>query len=555
MTLYLKYRPQTIDDLDLKSVRDSLTSLLSQKDIPQAFLFAGPKGTGKTSAARIVAKALNCEERVRTTDSGLQQGKSSSQKSVVIQSMEPCNTCSTCLAITRGEHLDVIEIDAASHRGIDDIRLLRDAVKLAPTSSAKKIYIIDEAHMLTTEACNALLKMLEEPPSHVVFILATTNPEKLIDTIRSRTRLIQFTKATSEDVVRRLEKIAKGEGIVVETSVLELIAKASDGAFRDAVKLFEQVITEVKELTEKEVSEFIFGSTSFNPQIFIEKLLAQDTKGSLDLIEHGVQQGISSKMMAKGILDYLRKQLMENIANPTNKQMANERTGTIELIELFSKAYVEIPHAYLEQLPLEIAVMKWGVEKEIEKKDQSNENSQIPISNLKPSKAETAPVEESEKVKAKGEKGEDRRMLNQVQHDVNGPVKSGRMTAATDAIVTEGAFSDSVWVQVLADIRPKNAATEALLRACKPFSFDGKVLTIGVYYKFHKERLESHPHRDLLEETLSGILGDIIRISCMLTEPPAKVVAEEVHVNHEVVLTESQSDGTILKAAKDIFGN
>src|SRR4029078_5572768 len=187
--LYLKYRPQTIDDLDLKSVRESLQKTLSKTEIPQAFLFAGPRGTGKTSAARIVAKSLNC------------------QKSEGGRQIEPCNTCASCIAITRGEDLDVIEIDAASHRGIDDIRVLRDAVKLAPIASAKKIYIIDEAHMLTTAACNPLLKILEAPSAHVVFILATTNPEKLIDTIRSRTTLIPFTKATEEDVVRRLVKV------------------------------------------------------------------------------------------------------------------------------------------------------------------------------------------------------------------------------------------------------------------------------------------------------------------------------------------------------------
>ena len=160
MTLYLKYRPKNLDEIDLRDVAESLKKIVSKKTFPHAFLFAGPKGTGKTSAARILAKILNCED---------------------LQSSEPCNRCSQCISIDKGSNLDVIEMDAASHRGIDDIRNLKDAVNLAPVTAKKKVYIIDEAHMLTTEASNALLKTLEEPPDHVVFILATTNSEKLID--------------------------------------------------------------------------------------------------------------------------------------------------------------------------------------------------------------------------------------------------------------------------------------------------------------------------------------------------------------------------------------
>src|SRR3990167_6143081 len=184
MTFYLKYRPQTLVDLDSTPVRESLIKIVESKSIPHAFLFSGPKGTGKTSAARILAKIVNCENPPAGG--------------------EPCNICDQCISIAKGENLDVIELDAASHRGIDDIRALRDAVKLSPAKAKKKVYIIDEAHMLTTEASNALLKTLEEPPSHVVFILATTNPEKLIETIRSRAVNINFRKATPPELASSL---------------------------------------------------------------------------------------------------------------------------------------------------------------------------------------------------------------------------------------------------------------------------------------------------------------------------------------------------------------
>src|SRR3989344_4922885 len=210
MTFYLKYRPQTLVDLDSTPVRESLIKIVESKSIPHAFLFSGPRGTGKTSAARILAKVVNCENPPAGG--------------------EPCNECDQCTSITKGTNMDVIELDAASHRGIDDVRALRDAVKLAPASARKKVYIIDEAHMLTTEASNALLKTLEEPPSHVNFILATTNPEKLIETIRSRATGISFRKATEAEMIASLGRIAKGEKMKMDKETIGEVAKAANGS-------------------------------------------------------------------------------------------------------------------------------------------------------------------------------------------------------------------------------------------------------------------------------------------------------------------------------------
>ncbi len=194
MVFYRKYRPQNINELDSQDVRERLVSVLS-KDNVHAMLFTGPKGLGKTSTARIVAKVLNCES---LTEKGRKAGK-----------LEPCNKCDQCISISNGSNIDVLEIDGASNRGIDEIRDLREKIKLSSARANKKVYIIDEVHMLTTEAFNALLKTLEEPPSHVVFILCTTEPHKVPATIASRCFQISFKKATDEELTRALLRISK----------------------------------------------------------------------------------------------------------------------------------------------------------------------------------------------------------------------------------------------------------------------------------------------------------------------------------------------------------
>ncbi len=173
-------------------------------------------------------------------------------------------------------------MDAASHRGIDDVRLLRDAVKLSPVKAKKKVYIIDEAHMLTTEASNALLKTLEEPPEHVIFVLATTNPEKLIETIKSRTTYIPFKKATPDEIVRSLKRVVKGEKIKIKDGALNLIARSSEGAFRDAIKTLEQLIAEGKDLSEEFLEEYLFQKKAFDLDSFIELIVKKDIKALVE---------------------------------------------------------------------------------------------------------------------------------------------------------------------------------------------------------------------------------------------------------------------------------
>lgn len=308
MTLYLKYRPQSISELDSKEIRELLDKTLKSENLPHAWLFSGPRGTGKTSTARILAKYVNC------------QGEK-----------KPCNKCNSCREITAGSSPDVIEIDAASNRGIDEIRDLREKVRLSSMGGKYKIYIIDEVHMLTTEAANALLKTLEEPPKHVMFVLCTTESDKLPDTVVSRCSRIIFKKPKTDEIVEKLEKVVKQEKVSVGAGELEKIAKMAGGSFRDAIKILEQVMLGGK-LDEVEGAE---------------EFLEMERDGALAYINKLAERGVNLRAFIEECVEVLREKLLET-----------KDVGIISKIDGLEKAYVRMKDAFLVQLPLEIFVIE-----------------------------------------------------------------------------------------------------------------------------------------------------------------------------------------------------
>ncbi len=497
MTLYLKYRPKNLDELDLPEISESLKKIVKSGSIPHAFLFSGPKGTGKTSAARILAKIINCENLDK-------DGK-------------PCDKCEQCISVTKGNNLDVIEMDAASHRGIDDIRTLRDAVKLSPVKAKKKIYIIDEAHMLTTEASNALLKTLEEPPEHVVFVLATTNPEKLIDTIRSRVTNIPFRKATPAEIVKSLKRVIEGEKINAEDSALLVIAQAAGGAFRDAIKILEQLVAEEKELSKASLEEFLFRNKSFDTDRFIELLFQKDIKNLIIEIGKLGPSGVTTEVFLESLLRRLRLALLATAGVGETKVRLPQK-DLILLIELFTEAGGKIYESPIEELPLELAVIKW-----------CGEDASAGISH------------------------DDSSETTSVDHDLHETVDPD--VAAPLPVPNKGvemAVNADAWKMILSMIKPLNASIEALLRGAQPVGYDGKVLTLGVYYRFHKERLEDVSHRKILEDVIAKVLNSPTKVICTLVEPPPKRIVDETRL--EPVLTEGK-DKDIIKVAEEIFGN
>lgn len=369
MTLYRKYRPQKLAELDIEEVRERLSRILSSSYMSHAYLFSGPKGTGKTSAARIVAKILNCESH--KTPRGWQAGSRAKSREEAmtppmveeaVKTLEPCNKCDTCISITQGQHLDVLEVDAASNRGIEEIRELREKIKLAPTSAPYKVYIIDEVHMLTNEAFNALLKTLEEPPGHAVFILATTEPEKLPVTIISRCMKINFHKASISETVKCLNRVAAGEKLKVSEEILGHIAQSADGSFRDATKILEQAILEDALTSEKLNS--LLGRESLTAEKILMLLSKKEAKPVLEEVVKMVERGVNFRFLVEDILHLLHDLLLCQY-NLENVKVSPEfrKTYTVkeitDLIRLFSKVFAELRGASIAYLPLEVAIVEW----------------------------------------------------------------------------------------------------------------------------------------------------------------------------------------------------
>ncbi|MCL5435150.1 MAG: DNA polymerase III subunit gamma/tau, partial [Patescibacteria group bacterium] len=469
MVFYRKYRPQKIEDLDSQAVREELFRVLSKASFPHAFLFTGPKGLGKTSTARIVAKVINCE------------GKKSK--------IEPCNKCEQCLSITNGTNMDVLEIDGASNRGIDEIRDLRDKVKLAPFKAAKKVYIIDEVHMLTTEAFNALLKTLEEPPSHVVFILCTTEPHKVPATILSRCFRVAFKTATEDELVRSFQRIVKSEKLLADTDGLKAIARLSDGSFRDGVKVLEEisVIANGKKIT-KELVEKKYKLTNVEKQIsdLLSFLKQKNSQKAFKLVSEMVETGVDVKYFLEQLIGKLHLILLEKVGveEKNSSGLSLEISEIKKMAELFSKAYLDTKYAVLEQLPLELAIVEWVSEEEnalsrqphvLGDARQNNTDNQSKPRSLSESLSTSSDNKQNSKRAAFGSP------------------KSGLPPSANATNL------DKLFEELIEKVKAHNHSIAGVLRGCSIKSYKDKKLIIETSYKFHKERLEEAKTRRIIE--------------------------------------------------------
>lgn len=497
MVYYRKYRPQTISSLDLDRVREKLTAILSSGDLPHAFLFSGPKGLGKTSAARILAKAINCKNRMK--DEGKRE-----------KSIEPCNKCEICLAITNGSHIDVLEIDAASNRGIDEIRELRDRIKYAPSELEKKIYIIDEVHMLTTEAFNALLKTLEEPPEHAVFILATTEPWKLLPTIVSRTFEVNFEKPTTQQIANSLSRIVEGEGLKVEDGVLEQIAAMSDGAFRDAAKNLEElaVSSNGKKIT-KETMDEVFKTSSMSSGVeeLLSALSNKDAKTSFEIIQKLSDQGIDYRLFIEEIVEQIRQLLHEKVGIRKATSSTHLSTKDLErLAGLFNEAYKGLRGSVLPQLPLELVVLRWCV---LEQNQESRVMNQTKVVIPVKTGIQTAGGTPGSPIGVGDDKKEKTDKLSPV---ILNDSEESKIPRKQDSSSSTQNDNGEFLYQLIDAIKHENAQIAGLLRGCSIEKMGDEEVVISTKFEFHGKKLNEQKSHELLTKAASDLLSKSVKI-------------------------------------------
>lgn len=355
--LYRKYRPQKFSEVvGQEHVVQTLTNSIKGNNISHAYLFSGPRGSGKTTIARLFAKAVNCEDK---------------------SSFEPCNKCSSCLEIMAGNSMDLIEIDAASHTGVDDIRQLIEGVKFSPVKSKYKIFIIDECHQLSKSAANALLKTLEEPPSHAIFLLATTESHKMIATIISRCQKFDFKRLQIPEILKKLEFISKKENVKFDDAALSLIALNSRGSFRDAESLLDQCMSFTGEnglIKSQDIKELLGIVEVGEISRFVDQLIAKKIKEAISSINLLCDNGVDLQEFTKTLVFYLRQALLLKI-NPEFLNLQNSGLSVEELekmktqasslaqgdlqnmLELFIDAENKIKYSAIVQLPLELAII------------------------------------------------------------------------------------------------------------------------------------------------------------------------------------------------------
>jgi len=508
---YRKWRPQTLAEVvGQEVVTQTLRHAIQDAKIAHAYLFCGPRGTGKTSTGRILAKAVNCPNQVGG---------------------EPCNDCDICRSITEGRALDVIEIDAASNRGIDEVRSLREKVNYASSVARYKVYIIDEVHMLTEAASNALLKTLEEPPPHVIFVLATTEPHKVVATIVSRCQRFNFRRLSQAAIMGKLELICRKEDVHVGSESLGLIARAATGSLRDAENILQQLLAYYgSEIDFTQVRTALGLTGDSRVRELAKHIVNRDISSGLQVITSVGNDGIDLRQFNLELVEYLRGLLLaksdcEDALDVTQEDLAEMKSLAarttldylVTMVKLF--AGMEFRGDNYSTLPLELALVDCVLLSTAEQEQPTV--AEVP---------EAAAVADSrQEVLEPSQQGE--------IHEAVGNA------AALGSETTQGFDSFSRrWKEFIESLRGEGSSgnLDAFLRsACEPLALEGDTLTLGFYYSFHKEKIEDPKYRHLVERKLKEVFGQPYKVKCVL-------------VDHKKKKAQSKEQSPLIQAAEEM---
>lgn len=505
-SLYRKWRPQTFEDIiGQKHITQTLINAISLNRISHAYIFSGPRGVGKTTTARILAKSLNCEKG---------------------STPHPCNKCERCIRITDGYSMDVVEIDGASNNGVDSIRELRNKVNFAPAEGKYKIYIIDEVHMLSQGAFNALLKTLEEPPSHVIFIFATTDPHKIPSTILSRCQWFNFRRISLVDIVTKLKMIANDEGLNINDKTLNMIARNSTGSMRDAESALDQIIAYCgKDITSQSVSEvlgIIEEEVFFE---FIEAIIKNNTLKGIEIINRTSDLGGDPSQFIKNLMEYvhnlsLAKVCQKEILNLQgifieDKERLLKQSKIIKMEKLFNMvdylAEAERKMRYIRHpwILLEMLVIKFTADENYSLKEVKEEKDEYFLD-----------FSTKKDVSISGKKNVGIREEVPPKKKIQDKIKSneGSSTKAKESPIDLELAQ--AWPTILDRLKKTKMAVYSFIIANNSITIENGKLIIGFNkeYTFHKESLEKQNNKMLLQELIKEKTGRLLAIECIIND-------------------------------------
>ena len=545
LPLSRKYRPQGFGEIiGQEHITTTLKNAISMGKAASAYLFTGQRGIGKTSTARVFAKALNCEKG---------------------PTQNPCNKCTACIEISKGISLDVLEIDGASNRGIDEIRNLRENLKVKPIYGKYKIYIIDEVHMLTPEAFNALLKTLEEPPGHVKFIFATTAAYKIPQTVVSRCQRFDFRMISQSVIIEKLKHITKDEKINVEENALFLIAKNAQGSLRDAEMILDQMASFTRDKIKSEDVFKMFGTLKEEVLIDIsEALLNNDALAILKILDNLINSGKDSFFIAASLIEHFRNMMVVSLCTDSSSLIISteeyrrkleglshkfSKEELFYIIYTLSNAVDLIGKTSLGRIPLEVALIK------LSRKEKLVPIAEI-LKQIEGLKSNTGVMKEEKRAEIPSPQRGEGKGEGAKEAEVKRTPSAGDETRKDVSPDEEVSLLKSVWPEVIRGVKDKKMSIGSYLEEGMFLEIRSNKVVIGFSRSnaLHKEVLDSIPNKKIISQIIKGLLDKDFDIEFTFSEYAAKEEAPGQNVlDDEAFLNASKKIEPIIESAMDIF--